>query len=88
MRSGIEKKSGDGKTRMSKRLAQMKLQNEIVLKQCRLIDEKNDKLMENSPFNQRKVFEVNGVGHKQHPVYDLYAVSKCGKIININEGDR
>lgn len=35
--------------------------------------------MENSSFQQKIIFKGNGVRYKQHPVYDMYAASKCGK---------
>lgn len=42
-----------------------------------------NKLMKNSSFQNQKVFKVDDVKFKCHPVYDMYATSKCGKIINI-----
>lgn len=39
--------------------------------------------MKNSSFQNQKVFKVDDVKFKCHPVYDMYATSKCGKIINI-----
>ena len=67
--------------KMSQRFAQIK--NDIVLKQSRLIDKKYGEVMKKSPFNQQKMFLVNDVSFNCHPIYDLYAASKCGKIIHI-----
>ena len=39
--------------------------------------------MKNSPFHQNIIFKCSGVRYKRHPVYDMYASSKCGKMINI-----
>ena len=41
--------------------------------------------MNNQPFKPRMIFKVDDVKYKRHPVYDLYAASKDGRIININK---
>ena len=62
------------------------MRNEILLQQGRLIDKKYLDLVRNSPFepkSSRIIIKVDGVKHKRHPVYDLYAASEGGKIINV-----
>lgn len=37
--------------------------------------------MKNSPSQKRSIYEVDGIKYRCHPIYDLYAASRCGKII-------
>ena len=39
--------------------------------------------MKNSPFKPESFFKVDDVKYKRHPVFDLYAASEDGRIINI-----
>ena len=69
---------GTSNSALSAKFFCIKIENKIVLEQCRLIDWKYIRLMGNSPF-QQKIFIVNRV-ILRHPVY---AASKCGKIIHV-----
>lgn len=42
------------------------------------------KLMKKLSFQKQKNYKVNGVKCKCLPIYDIYATSRCGKIINLN----
>ena len=44
-----------------------------------------DDAIERSKPKSRIIYLVHGVRYKCHPFYDLYAISKCGKIINIKK---
>lgn len=79
MRSSNRNFRDDGKVAMSKRLAQIKLE-----KHCRFNDKKYDKLIKKLTFQKQKIFKVDGIKYRVHPIYVLYASSRCGKIININ----
>ena len=50
-----------------------------------MVHKKDLDLMNNQPFKPRMIFKVDDVKYKRHPVYDLYAASKDGRIININK---